>query len=54
MKTIYEESKNEIRTKIKNAMKINLGADIWTKKGLTESYLGVKCYFYDEKEEIIF
>ena len=31
MKTIYEESKNEIRTKIKNAMKINLCADIWTK-----------------------
>lgn len=48
---VYEEGKKEIKNKIKNANKLILGSDIWSKKGLAESYLAINCYFYDENEK---
>lgn len=44
----FNESKNEIIIKLKNTEAITLGADIWSKKGLSESYLGVTAYFFDK------
>ena len=38
--------KPNISKELKSARKINLCCDIWSKKGMTESYLGVTAYFF--------
>ena len=38
---------SKIKQMIANARQISIGADIWTKRGLTMSYLGVSAAFYD-------
>jgi hypothetical protein len=48
----FKESKQEIMSKIENCDIISLGADIWSKRGLSESYLGITAYFYDKTREI--
>jgi len=47
----FNKSKQEIISKFENIDTISLGADIWSKKGLTESYLGISAYFYDKTNE---
>lgn len=43
----YIKIKTELRKILKNAEKINLVVDGWTKKGFSSSYLGVVCCFYN-------
>ena len=38
--------KRNISKELKSARKINLCCDIWSKKGMTESYLGVTAHFF--------
>ncbi|KAK0151469.1 Zinc finger BED domain-containing protein RICESLEEPER 3 [Merluccius polli] len=51
---MYKEEKEKIRHNLATARRITTGLDIWTKKGLTASFLGVSaCYFnpVDNKAE---
>jgi hypothetical protein len=47
----FNESKQEIKSKLITIDSICLGADLWSKKGLSESYLGISAYFYDKNIE---
>ena len=40
------EMKRGIQSALSNARKINFCADIWSKRGLTSSYLGITAHFY--------
>jgi hypothetical protein len=48
----FNDSKREIISMIHNSNYISLGVDIWSKKGLSESYLGITGYFYDNCEQV--
>jgi hypothetical protein len=48
----FNDSKREIISMIHNSDYISLGVDIWSKKGLSESYLGITGYFYDNCEQV--
>ena len=39
----------KIFNKLKNAKRITVGTDIWTKKSLSSSYIGVIAFFYDKE-----
>ena len=39
------EMKRGIQSALSNARKINFCADIWSKRGLTSSYLGITAHF---------
>ena len=41
------ELKQKITCLLRNARKINLTADIWTKKGMSSSFLGVTAHFFN-------
>ena len=43
---VLRTMKVEIQSAMTNARKINFCADIWSKKGLTSSYLGLTAHFY--------
>lgn len=46
---MYKEEKEKIKQKLATACRITTGLDIWTKKGLIASFLGVStCYFKPE------
>lgn len=46
---MYKEEKEKIKQNLATAHRITTGLDIWTKKGLTASFLGVSaCYFNPE------
>ena len=45
----YVEQQKEFRHRLSMARKITLGLDIWTKKGLTASFISISaCYFNPE------
>nr|XP_055070466.1 uncharacterized protein LOC129451409 [Misgurnus anguillicaudatus] len=49
---IYKEEKEKIKQNLATARRITTGLDIWTKKGLTASFLGVSaCYFNPENKK---
>ena len=46
---MYKEEKEKVKQNLATARRITTGLDIWTKKGLTASFLGVSaCYFNPE------
>lgn len=54
IENMYKEEKEKIKQNLATARRITTGLDIWTKKGLTASFLGVSaCYFnpQDNKAE---
>ena len=48
---IYENMKKTMITSLKSAKKIVLSIDIWSKKGLSSSYLGVLATYFDRSED---
>lgn len=49
---MYKEEKDKIKQNLATARRITIGLDIWTKKGLTASFLGVSaCYFNPENNK---
>ncbi|XP_060797780.1 zinc finger BED domain-containing protein 4-like [Neoarius graeffei] len=49
---MYKEEKDKIKQNLDTARRITIGLDIWTKKGLTASFLGVSaCYFNPENNK---
>nr|XP_023672297.1 zinc finger BED domain-containing protein 1-like [Paramormyrops kingsleyae] len=49
---MYNEEKEKIKQNLATARRITTGLDIWTKKGLTASFLAVSaCYFNPEKNK---
>ncbi|XP_058626383.1 uncharacterized protein LOC131537119 [Onychostoma macrolepis] len=49
---MYKEEKEKIKQNLATARRITTGLDIWTKKGLTPSFLGVSaCYFNPEDNQ---
>ena len=47
---ILSEVKDKIQDSFSSASKINLCADIWTKRGMSSSYLGVSAHFFSRKD----
>ena len=47
---VLAEVKGKIQNSLSSANKINLCADIWTKKGMSSSYLGVSAHFFSRKD----
>ena len=47
---ILAEVKGKIQDSLSSANKINLCADIWTKRGMSSSYLGVSAHFFSRKD----
>ena len=43
---VLAEVKGKIQDSLSSTNKINLCADIWTKKGMSSSYLGVSAHFF--------
>lgn len=49
IENMYKEEKEKVKQNLATARRITTGLDIWTKKGLTASFLGVSaCYFNPE------
>lgn len=49
---LYYDEKQKFREQLIIARKINLGLDIWTKRGLTASFLAISaCYFCPQEEK---
>ena len=44
--------KAKIATSLQDARKVSLCADIWTKKGMSSSYLGVTAHFFSPKDHL--
>ena len=44
------ELKAKASSYIQEANKVSICADIWSKKGLTSSYLGVTCHFFSRRD----
>jgi hypothetical protein len=42
---VFEDMKEKIRKEISDLPKLALTADIWTKKGMTSSYLGITAHY---------
>ena len=43
---VVTEMTTGIKLALSTSRKVNLCADIWSKKGLTSSYLGITAHFY--------
>ena len=48
---LMDRIKNNICQRLERASKICVSSDIWTKRGMTSSYLGVLATYYDSNEE---
>ncbi len=46
---VFEEMKGQLKDQLKNAGKLSLTADVWTKPGMTHSFLGVTAHWYCRK-----
>ena len=44
------ELKAKIGSYLQEANKVSVCADIWTKRGMSSSYLGITCHFYSRKD----
>ncbi|XP_070409744.1 uncharacterized protein [Nothobranchius furzeri] len=42
----YENKKATFKKRLSSARKVCIGTDLWTKKGLTASFLGISCCFF--------
>lgn len=52
IENMYMEEKGKIKRSLSQARRVTTGLDIWTKKGLTASFLGVSaCYFNPESNK---
>ncbi|KAK9962587.1 hypothetical protein ABG768_007944 [Culter alburnus] len=49
---MYKEEKEKIKQNLATAHRITIGLDIWTKKGLTASFLGVSACYFNPKEMV--
>ena len=47
---LMEELKGSIQQHLLAAQRISLCADVWSKKGLTSSYLGITAHFFGRKD----
>ena len=50
---IAEIMKSNITSSLAQARKVNMCADLWSKKGLTSSYLGITCHYYSPRDSTI-
>lgn len=50
IEVIMVEMKQKIKALLQTARKINLTADIWSKKGMSSSFLGVTAHFFNRKD----
>ena len=50
IEVIMVEIKQKIKALLQTARKINLTADIWSKKGMSSSFLGVTAHFFNRKD----
>ncbi|KAI7804112.1 putative zinc finger BED domain-containing protein 4-like, partial [Triplophysa rosa] len=49
---LYDDEKQKFRKQLTKVRKITLGLDIWTKRGLTASFLAISaCYFCPQEEK---
>lgn len=48
--TILTDLKAQVQQYHSSASKVNLCADIWTKRGMTSSYLGLTAHFFSQKD----
>ena len=46
MTKVLSDLKGRVAAKIRDARKVSLCADIWTKKGLTEAFVGITAHFF--------
>ena len=46
------DMKAKIATSLEDARKVSICADIWTKKGMSSSYLGVTAHFFSPKDHL--
>ena len=46
--------KSVISSYLTQPTSVNICVDIWTKRGMTSSYLGITGHFYSNKDEIVF
>ena len=46
MTKILVDLKAKVSAKLKDSCKVSLCADIWTKKGMTEAFLGITAHFF--------
>ncbi|XP_056323703.1 zinc finger BED domain-containing protein 4-like [Danio aesculapii] len=52
IETQYEHERQKFRESLATARKVSIGLDLWTKKGLTASFLAISaCYFCVEKSK---
>ena len=51
-KEILIDMKAKIGTHLHEARKISITADIWSKKGMSTSYLGVTAHFFSQKDHL--
>lgn len=42
----YEEEMTKFKKRLCGARKVSIGIDLWTKKGLSASFLGISCCFF--------
>ena len=49
--TIYSNLKKDLRESLSSAKRIALCADIWFKKGMTASFLGLTAHYYSRTEK---
>ena len=47
---LMEEFKSNVQKCLSTAQHVSLCADIWSKKGLTSSYLGITAHFFGRKD----
>ena len=45
-----KELKGKIASCLSDARKVNICTDLWTKKGMTLSYLGVTAHFFSQRD----
>ncbi len=49
---MFQEAKNEVKQRLQHARLFSLTLDIWTKKSMSASFLGVSCCFFDPTKNI--
>nr|XP_054592654.1 uncharacterized protein LOC129157435 [Nothobranchius furzeri] len=47
----YENKKATFKKRLSSARKVCIGTDLWTKQGLTASFLGISCCFFCVEEQ---
>ena len=50
MEALYTEMKGKVASKLQEARKIAICTDIWSRKGLTQSFLGITAHFFTRSD----